>query len=1147
MARLYRSRRDRNVQGSVKNARAGRPTVAQVRRTTYPVGVCAMTVCRLRLFGGFEARGSSGEVLRLSTRKAEALTAYLALPTGRSHPREKLAALLWGDRGDAQARGSLRRVLAELKKSLSEATSGGALMLQGHTVALAPAAMEVDVAEFERLIADGAPASLEGAVALYRGDLLAGLSVDEAAFEEWLVAERERLRELAQEALARLLTHQQQAGLPEDAIRTALHLLALDPLQEAVHRTLMRLYVHEGRRGAALRQYQTCLNVVRRELGAEPEPETRALYQELLRRDAAASERPRSSGGTLPGAAAAPAPSPRESAWPRTAWRRDAPAPAPRLIGRDAEQARLAQAVERASRGEGAVTVVLGDAGIGKTALLQWLAAEARRREFGVLLGRAHESTRILPFGPWVDALRTGGVLEEPVLSALDPIWRAELARLAPEAAAPGLPAPSTDASQLFESIVRLVHELARGVPLLIELEDLHWADEMSARQLAILTRRIASSRILIAVSAREEDLVTSVGVRTILDEVERESHVAELRLPPLSREATTALVGALSRAGTDDGAIARWGERVWQISEGNPFVAVETTQALQDAPSSGASDRLPLPERVRSLISARLERVSVTGRQLLNLAAVIGRRFEFPLLARASDLAVQDTAEALEEIVRHRLVHTVEDAFDFTHDRIRDVVLGTLLAPRRTLLHARVASALEEVYASNLEPHHDALALHCREGELWPRALTYLRRAAAQAVARSAYREAVAYLEQALSVVDRLPQDQDTLRQTIDLRFELRNALLPLADHAPIFEDLRAAEVLAARLGDDERLGRIACYLCLSYSATGEHAEAIGAGRRALALSGGGRVPDVEVVAETYLGMAHYAQGDFAESLDFSRRALALLTGDRRRERFGQVNLPAIGAGVHAAWSLAELGGFAEGSGVAEATVQLAEAIDQPYSIAAALRGVGLLYRRQGVLHRAIPALERGVALCEHSRIQIFFPQTASILAAAYVLEGRMAEALPFLDQVLERVTAGSRILGFALVLTELSEALLRAGRLDDASALSGRLLEMSRASTGRGYQAHAARLLGEVAVRRDPPDIDDAVGQYEQAMALGGELGMHPLVTHCHLALGSLHRRLGKRREARHHLTLALKSYRELEMDLWRSPAERELAAVA
>src|SRR3989442_171800 len=211
---------------------------------------------RLVLLGGFHARQPSGDTLSLPTKKARALLAYLALRPGQSHPRDKLATLLWGDSADPQARTSLRQALAALRRAL--ATVPTALVVDGRAVSLDPAHVEVDVGRFEWLVANGAPGALEEAVALYRGDLLDGFDVGVAPFEEWLLAERERLRELALEALARLLRQQSESRATEPAIQTALRLLALDPLQEAVHRTLMRLYARQGRRSNALRQYQVC-------------------------------------------------------------------------------------------------------------------------------------------------------------------------------------------------------------------------------------------------------------------------------------------------------------------------------------------------------------------------------------------------------------------------------------------------------------------------------------------------------------------------------------------------------------------------------------------------------------------------------------------------------------------------------------------------------------------------------------------------------------------------------------------------------------------------------------------------------------------------------------------------------------------------
>src|SRR5215470_6901279 len=264
----------------------------------------------LRLLGGFQARLKHGPSLTVPTRKAQALLAYLALPCGVAHPRDKLAALLWGDLREGQARTNLRQTLFMLRKALAIRVPDS-LRIDAVNVALEPAVVTVDVTAFERLVTQGTSDSLAQAADLYQGDLLQGLAVWEAPFEDWLMGERERLRELALETLAKLLTQQRAVGATEPALQTALRLLALDPLLETVHRTLMRLYAQVGRCESALRQYQICVDVLHRELGVDPEAETRDLYQEILRSREGHGLAVRSAGAKAPappGAGSTPAP-----------------------------------------------------------------------------------------------------------------------------------------------------------------------------------------------------------------------------------------------------------------------------------------------------------------------------------------------------------------------------------------------------------------------------------------------------------------------------------------------------------------------------------------------------------------------------------------------------------------------------------------------------------------------------------------------------------------------------------------------------------------------------------------------------------------------------------------------------------------------
>jgi predicted ATPase/DNA-binding SARP family transcriptional activator len=348
---------------------------------------------KLTLLGGFQAQLEPGPALVLATKKTQALLAYLALPLGQAHAREKLATLLWGDMQDAQARGNLRHALSRIRKALPRTTRPG-MLLDGASVALDPAAVDVDVAQFERLVADGSADALGRAASLYRGDLLAGLALAERPFEEWLTSERERLHELAIQGLGRLLIHQQKADAAEPAVQTGLRLLALDPLQEPVHRAVMRLYARLGRREAALRQYQYCVDALKRELSASPEAETTQLFQQILRSRPIHSDRtarPGTAGGDPAPGAIADLHSVASAAAPAALPPTNLPAPTSELIGRAAALTEVTELL-----GAHRLVTLIGAGGIGKTRLGLEVARE--------LLPRFADGAWVAELAPLSDA-----------------------------------------------------------------------------------------------------------------------------------------------------------------------------------------------------------------------------------------------------------------------------------------------------------------------------------------------------------------------------------------------------------------------------------------------------------------------------------------------------------------------------------------------------------------------------------------------------------------------------------------------------------------------------------------------------------------------------------------------------------------------
>jgi tetratricopeptide (TPR) repeat protein len=727
------------------------------------------------------------------------------------------------------------------------------------------------------------------------------------------------------------------------------------------------------------------------------------------------------------------------------------------------------------------------------------------------------------------------------VVTELAPVWRAELTRLLPEVAEPGdrPPPERRDHRLLFEAVGELLARLSDRHPLAIVLEDLHWADEMSLRLLAFLGRRLASSRLLLVATAREEDLDDTPTLRRALEDLVREPHVERFTLERLSERDTLALVLALS-GGRASAATTALESRVWTLSRGNPFVVVETVRALRAAPANVTpDDPTPLAPRVRELVRRSLERLGESARHVVDLAAVVGREFEFALLERATGLTGAEAAAAMDEAVRRRVLRSTGARFDFGHDWIREVATAEISPPRRRVLHARIAKALETVHAADLDAHALALGLHFQAGEVWDRAVTYLRKAGAQAIARAAYREAIACFERALAALTRLPLTPDTLAQTIDLRFDLRAALVPMGAVGKISEHLREAERLAETLGDPRRLGWVSVLLSQHAWGQGQPAEAFTFASRAHAIAESlGDVPLV-ALANQYRGLSRLGAGEYDRAAGFFRKTIALLAGGRTTERVAQTGYPAVLSRSYLVMALAERGVFAEGTTHGEDAIRLAEALDHPFSLIQALRGLGYLYDIEGHLDDAARVLERGVTLCREWNVMTTAPILMATLGHAYSLAGRIGDGVSLLEQALGTVES----LGPAyhsLCVLRLGDAHLLAGRSAEARTLAERALGLTRKHGERGYEAWSLRLAGDALSHGDHPDPDSADSRYRQALTRAQELGMRPLVAHCHLGLGKLYCRTGKRQEAEEHFTTATTMYREMGMNLWLEKAE-------
>jgi tetratricopeptide (TPR) repeat protein len=452
------------------------------------------------------------------------------------------------------------------------------------------------------------------------------------------------------------------------------------------------------------------------------------------------------------------------------------------------------------------------------------------------------------------------------------------------------------------------------------------------------------------------------------------------------------------------------------------------------------------------------------------------------------------------------------ERAFTFKHALTHEVAYGSLLQEQRRTLHARIVEALEGLTGERVAEQVDRLAHHALWGEVWVKALKYCRQAGEKAIARSAYREASGYFKQALAVPPHLPETHDTREQAIDLRLALRTALFPLGDSESILPYLREAEALADALGDHPRLGQVSRFLSDHFRDMGAYDQAIAAAQRALMLAKASGDVVLYALANRYLGGAYYCVGNYRWAIDGYGQTVASLEGSQRREDFGQPNLPAVLSRALLALCHAELGTFTEGSALGDEGLRIADAVAHPGSLMLALWGIGVVSLRQGDLPRALPLLERAIGICQDANLPAYFP----------------------------------KLVEPALCRLALGEAQMRTGRLEEAQGLAERALAQARERQERGHQAYARRLLGVIASQREPPETEQAETIYHQALTLAEELGMRPLVAHCHLGRGKLYATSGRRAEARVALAAAGELYRAMEMSFWLPRVEMVLAQV-
>jgi tetratricopeptide (TPR) repeat protein/class 3 adenylate cyclase len=834
------------------------------------------------------------------------------------------------------------------------------------------------------------------------------------------------------------------------------------------------------------------------------------------------------------------------------------------LVGRSQELTQLGQALGVSQTGHGQVVAVMGEPGVGKSRLLWEFIESHRRRASLILVSSAASYGKETPYLAVVDLLKTyfqigpsddadfvRKKVTDKLLSleaALAPALSALLALLdvRPDDVQWRDLDPQQKRRQTVQAVKLLLLEHSRRQPVILVFEDLHWVDSETQAVLDTLVESLPSHRVLLLVSYRPE-YQHAWAVKT---------YYAQLRLDPLAPEDAHAF---LDRLLARDAASPTLRDMLVERTGGNPFFLEESVRTLIEIGllgGDGGDDRVVLssgemvPATVHAVLAARIDRLPPEDRELLQAAAAIGQDVPFALLcavARLPDDLVRASLARLQRIeflYETRLVP--EWACAFKHALTHDVAYASLLPDRRRVLHARIMQAIEQLYANRLTEQVDRLAQHAFRGEVWEKAVAYGRQAGEKAANLSAYRAAVGCLELALVALTHMGQSREVIEQAIDLRLAVRNALFALGEHQRGFDQLREAESLADGIGDQGRLGWIFVYTAAHFWIAGDPVRAVDPAQRALSIAQAREDLRLKVVASMRLGQGYLSLGDFQRARECFESSIELLNGDLLYERFGEGILPSVFTRIWLVHVLVERGEFSEAIVRGEEALRIAEAVNNPFSILVAYRGLGYLYLRKGDFDEAIRCLERSRELCESWDIRAYHSGIIGYLGYAQVLSGHLTEGLSLLERWSTRrglIADGS---GTAWSLATLGEAYALVNREDDAIRVVNQALDFARAYNRRAHEAWVLRALGEIASHCDPPDAEKAETSYRQAMNIAHELGLRPILAHCHLGLGKLCGRVGEHEEACRHLTTAAALCREMGMGFWLGQAEEATSSL-
>jgi DNA-binding SARP family transcriptional activator len=1024
---------------------------------------------RICLFGSLRIARGGDLVTSVNTNRLQSLLAFLVLHGDSIQSREHLAFVLWPGSSEPQARTNLRQLIHNLRRALPDECRL-LLAADNHTVQWRRAPdCAVDALEFTAAIAHAEEAgkrgdsnaellALEEAVGLYQDDLL------REVYDEWLQPKREEYKRQVSQALGRLAALCEARRNYVAAIGHAERLVSQDSLREAHHQVLIRLHLANSDRASALRAYHQCVRILRRELGVQPGPATRELFEQALKSETA----PTSTVELPPTNPVSPLP----------------------MIGRRTEWQKLIECWRATESGGTLLALIKGEPGIGKSRLAEELFQWCSGTRAAVARARCYAAHGQLAYAPIADWLRAQPLRE--AASQLSPLQLAELARVLPEILTenPNIqrPAPMTqtwERRHFYDSLSAAFDKTRK--PLLLVIDDLQWCDQDSLEWLPSLfhsggAKSAVNGRILIVGTLRPEETNRNHPFTKMWSELQRSARTVELPLTALNSEETAALAAQIANRQVEGVDLVQ----LYSATKGNPLFVVESVRA---GPAG-----LGAAPGVQAVIASRLARLSSAAYELAGFAGTIGRAFPFDLLAKATDWDEDSLSRALEELWQRRVIEGKSDAsgeYDFTHDRLREVAYAELSPVRRRYLHRRVARALEELHLTEIESVSGQIAAHSEAAGLAEQAIGYYQVAAAVASQRFADAEAAGLLKRALALCRGLPESIKRQELQLVLLVSLARSLLTTLGYAAseVGEACADALTLFRALGAKQHGLAVLSSAWVFRIVRAEIEVSRQLGQELLELGAGNPSAACSMAGEFVLGSSYFHLGDFERARLHMERAMEILPqlpeADVSLFAVAEVGTFCRAYLPHALWHL----GYPDSASTTSEEALAYARESHPFGLAIALNYAAMLKLFARDSAQALMYAEKAAQLCGHYDFA-YYGSLANIVAGwAIAIQGNADDGLAQIREGFDALRATGAELRLPFYHGLIAEACARGGKTGEAWA---------NVSSGLAFQSKNGEIWAASYLHRIQGDLSvesgneaEAWGSYERAITAARQTG--------------------------------------------------------